>query len=365
MKRFLGLLFICLSYYAQGQNTILNGVSLKADYHCGFLLPEYKLFNYLVNKPIQAFDIELTKDLKGTKLWQRVYHYPSVGLSYYYGSLGNDTVFGKVHVLYPFLSFPLLDRKRILLSARIGVGAAYASHKFDVQKNYYNIAIASNFNIWFRTALDFSYRLNEKINLLSGMTFGHFSNANLEEPNLGLNLWTFYTGANYYIGRRAKRDTTVIPPFKSKNEYAIIAAGSGKHTRRFAERSYFAASLSAEYKRILGYKGALGAGVDFFYDSSIPDEMRREGYTEIKEQYRVKTGVHLSQELIVGDFSLIIQEGIYLGFTDRLNKHIMYNRGIVRYRISKHFFVNLGMKTNLWILDVAELGAGYYFRTKP
>ncbi len=345
------------------QKTAFNDLYLGADYHYGFLLPEYPFFNYLTNDAVKGFDIKFVKDLKGSKLWERTYNYPSVGLSFYHGSLGNDTVFGKVSSVFPFIKFPLLEKNKILISSGIGVGAAYANEKFDLQQNYYNIAIASHFNIWFQAILEFKYRMNKNISFSAGTAFGHFSNANLAEPNLGLNFWTFYTGTAVCISKQSKRNEGAVSPFKKKNEFALIVAGGGKHTRRFADQFYFAGSVSIEYRRILGYKFATGSGADFFYDASIPDEMKRAGISDVKEIYKIKSGMHFSQELIIGKLSVIIQEGIYLGFKDHLSKHIMYNRGIVRYKLTDHIFVNLAMKTNLQVLDVAELGLGYYFTT--
>jgi len=278
--------------------------------------------------------------------------------------LGNDTVFGKVFSVYPFVIFPLIEREKILFSIQIGIGAACSTEKFDVKKNYYNIAIASYLNIWFQAKSGITYKINDKYSVSAGTAFGHFSNANLSEPNLGLNFWTIYAGVNIAVSETTKRNSEPILPFKRKNEYALIIAGGGKHTRRFAEQAYFAGSVSGEYKRVAGYKVAFGGGVDFFYDASIPDEMLRGDISEIKNIYKLKSGMHLSQELIIGKFSIIIQEGMYIGFKDYLYKHFMYNRGIVRYKFSKHFFADIAMKTNLNILDVAEIGIGFYTNRK-
>lgn len=360
-KLFLTFIFLSFLQYSFSQKMRYSNLHLNADYHYGFLLPEYNLFNYLTNDAIRGVEINLTKDLKGDKLWERVYHYPSVGLSFYYGSLGNDSVFGRLSTVYPYIYFPLIQKNHFQLSYKLGVGPSYVTKKFDLETNYYNIAIASHFNIWFRSALDFKYQISNVFSVSTGTAFGHFSNANLAEPNLGLNFWTFYAGADVNISKQTEKNKDIIPGFKKKNEFAFIVACGGKHTRRFAPKSYFAGSLSGEYRRILAYKGALGLGADVFYDASIPDEMKLAGISDVKNIYKVKTGFHTSQELIVGKLSLIIQEGFYVGFTDHLNHHKMYNRGIIRYKFSDHLFVNMAMKTNLWILDVAELGVGYYF----
>ncbi len=355
------LLAVILNTQVKSQTKITDNLHIKADFHYGWLLPEYNLFNYFTNDAIKGLKISLQKDLTGEKIWEMVYKYPTTGISAYYGSLGNDRVFGRVASVSPFISLPLYRKNNLSVYSKTEVGIAYVSEKFDIKNNFHNIAIGSNFNVWFSENIDLYYRINDKISLSAGTSFGHFSNANFAEPNLGLNFWTFYSGIDYYLTKKTKKITDKIPDFIQKNEFAFIIAGSGKHTRRFADRLYFAGSLSAEYKRILGYKGALGAGLDLFYDTSIPDEMRKAGIPEIQEIYKLKSGIHLSQELIIGKLSLIIQEGFYILLTDKLNNQIMYNRGIVRYKISKNLFANLAMKTNLWVLDVAELGLGYYF----
>ena len=359
MKYFFIIFGIIFTQNLTAQKTLFSDIRIKSDYYTGFLLPEYEFVNYFAIDNIKAFDIEIVKDFKGQKLWEQVYNYPSIGISFYHGTLGNNLVFGNVTALYPSISIPLFEKKKFLISSETGIGIAYASEIFNLENNYRNIAVASHFNIWFREALNLSYQINEKFSVSTGTAFGHFSNANLREPNLGLNFWTFYAGADALISRKTEKITKQIPEFIKKNEFALIIAAGGKHTRRFAERSYFAGSFSGEYRRILGFKGGLGTGLDIFYDASIPDEMKRAGKTNIKQIYKLKTGIHLSQELRVGKLSLIIQEGFYIGFKDYLNNRLMYNRGIVRYRISDRLFLNMAMKTNLWILDVMELGLGY------
>ncbi len=58
---------------------------------------------------------------------------------------------------------------------------------------------------------------------------------------------------------------------------------------------------------------------------------------------------------------MAIQEGFYLFLTDKLYQHKMYNRGIIRYKITDRLFINLAMKSNVVVLDVMEAGIGYYW----
>jgi hypothetical protein len=57
-------------------------------------------------------------------------------------------------------------------------------------------------------------------------------------------------------------------------------------------------------------------------------------------------------------FSLSIQEGFYIGLKENTEGKPMYNRGIIRYRISDKLWVRIAMKSHLVVLDYPELGVG-------
>lgn len=367
MKYYLNKFLLCISFIFIFGNTVhsqtnnFSDIKMSAKYHYGLLLSEYPFFYYLVNDNIEAFEYNIQKEASGKKLWHKVHKYPSLGISLFYSGLGNDSIFGKAFTINPYIQFKLSERKKFELKYRLGVGLCYVTHHFDFQENYHNIAVSSPFNIWFNAELSAYYHINPIISFTTGIAFSHISNANMSQPNFGLNNLTLFSGIQANINHTEKIYDYEIPKFKCKNEYSVITAGGIKHTRRFSEQFYFAGSVSFDYKRVLGHKFSLGAGSDLFCDTSIPDEMRREGKTDIKDIYKLKTGLHASQELIMGRLSLIIHEGIYLLLKDELNNNVMYNRGILRYKFSDHFFVNLGVKSKIVVLDVIEIGIGYYW----
>ena len=359
---FLCVLFIFLiDNTGFSQTEKFSDIRLSAKYHYGYLLPEYSFFTYLINDHIDAFEFNIQKKTSGKDLWHKLYKYPSIGFSFIYTELGNNTIFGKAYAVHPYIQFNIFNRKRFDLRYQLGIGMCYATEHFDLIENYHNIAIGSHLNIWFNTELSASYRITPIVSMTAGTAFYHLSNANLAEPNIGLNNLTFFCGIEANFNQNMKVFDDEIPEFNRKNEYSVIIAGATKHTRRFADELYFAASISFEYKRLLGHKFSIGGGSDLFYDSSVPDEMLRNNEPDIKNIYMLKTGLHVSQELIFGRLSLIIQEGIYILLKDELYKNTMYNRGIIRYKFSDHFFANLAMKSNVVVLDVMEIGLGYYW----
>jgi hypothetical protein len=133
-----------------------------------------------------------------------------------------------------------------------------------------------------------------------------------------------------------------------------------KHTRTFESFHYPAVSAGFEIKRRLKYKFSLGAGADFFYDSSVQPQMERL-QREFHPSDAYMTGIHISEEFHFANASVIVQEGVYLGLTEKLFGYFMYNRAIARYHFCNHFFVSLSMKSHLYVLDFPEAGVGVYW----
>jgi hypothetical protein len=183
----------------------------------------------------------------------------------------------------------------------------------------------------------------------------------MKEPNIGINCLTSYVGFGYCLGNSSHPRDHVLKPHERDYRLELTYAFGGKRTRAFQSTFYYTSSGTVELKwepyRVLH----VGIGADLFYDSSTETEMLALDLTDYRKVYDFRTGIHISQEIIYNKVSLIVQEGIYLFLTDRVNHKIMFNRGIVRYAISDHFMVSISMKSHLHILDYPELGLGFRF----
>lgn len=334
--------------------------SVTVNAHSGILLPEYGFIAYLSNDYAHGFEANICRQTSGKTIWERLYRYPSFGLSFFYSSMGNREVFGNQYTLYPYYKIHLLEKDRFRLSYQMGVGASWSTKKFDATDNYQNLAIGSHLNIHYHADFIAAFRTGKKTRINAGLSFNHISNANLSEPNVGLNFCTLFTGLSFDAGKRSLRNRDAVPPFSPYFTYEILACGGMKHTRTFESFRYPAVSLSFEAKRRMRYKFSLGAGADFFYDSSVEPQLVRTGRSFHKSD-AFMTGIHVSEEFHFNRASLILQEGVYIGLTEKLYGYFMYNRAIARYKVSSHFFVNLSMKSHLYVLDFPELGVGYYW----
>ncbi len=358
--RFAGLILmlLLLKSTSYGQAGYPNDFYLKAAYRHGFVLPEYTLFNYLVDEYVHSFELSICKQTTGGE-WAQVYHYPEYGLAFQFSTLGNNEVFGHEISLYPYCTIHILDGGKFSFMNQIGLGLGVVNKKFDQEKNPYNVAVGTHVNLHFNFELNAQYQVQRRLFLYTGVCMDHLSNGNLGEPNLGINFLTFNAGIRYQPGEKSERSRVDLPKHIPTTQAAIILAAGSKHARSFQDRSYFISSLSFEVKRKLSRIFYPGIGADIFYDGATKAEVINFGDSPYKSNNDFKTGIHLEEELVFNKFSIALQEGFYLGLTEKAFNNKTYNRFIIRHRVGDNLFVQLAMKSHVAVLDFLEFGVGY------
>lgn len=335
---------------------------LKAAYRHGFVLPEYSLFNYLVDDYVHSFEVSIGKQTTGGE-WAQVYHFPEYGLAFQYSTLGNDKVFGHEMSLYPYCTIHFLDAGKFSFTNQIGLGLGLVNKKYDQENNPFNVAVGTAINLHFNFELNAQYQVQRKLFLFTGICLDHLSNGNLGEPNLGINYMTFNAGIRYLPREKNERVHIELEKHIPTTQAAIIFAAGLKHARSFQERSYFISSLSFEVKRKLTRIFYPGIGADIFYDGATQAEVRNFGDNPYKSIDDFKTGIHIEEELVFNKFSIALQEGFYLGLTEKAFNNKTYNRFIIRHRVGNKLFVQLAMKSHVAVLDFLEFGVGYTGRS--
>lgn len=339
----------------QAQPKFSDNLKLLVNYHTGYNLPEYQFFTTVTNDYVRSLDVCLIRETHGKNSWEQLFNYPEHGISLFYSSLGNDEKFGRELAVTYFFKVNFNMRKRYHFYNRTGIGLGYVNRIFDLKTNYMNVAVGSHLNIHFNFRMGLNYILSKKLELNSGLSFDHFSNANTHEPNLGINYVTAFGGLCYRIGKETEKLKQEIEPHISKNKVEIFASIGGKHTGVLSTKYNMTSSLSAEMKRSFFRAVHAGVGVDLFYDASIKPALLEAG-KEYKKINDYQAGIHISEAFVYNRFSIILQEGLYLYQVNQ--KHLMYNRGIINYNITNHLSVRISMKSYIHILDYPELGIG-------
>ena len=360
IKPLIIIFYLLYGVHTHAQIINTENLNVMVNFHSGYSLPEYKFTSSITNDYIRSLDLCIYKQTVGKNIWEQYYNYPGYGVSLFYSSLGNDAVFGREFALTFFYKVYFFSKNRFRLFNRTGLGISYVDRKFDLQNNYLDVAVGSNVNIHFNFRIGANYALSDKISLNTGLSFDHFSNGNTNEPNLGINYATGYVGLGYSVGKKVEKQIHKTETHVKENTFAFFASIGGKHNRALTSNYFLTSSYSFEFSRSFSRKFHFGIGSDLFYDSSVEESMKKDS-REYKSSDRFQTGIHLSQSIVYNKFSLSIQEGIYLLLKEKVENHLMYNRGIVQYQVNNHFLIRLAMKSHLFILSFPELGFGYKF----
>lgn len=355
MKRACFIFVFCVliaPLFGQSGNQFL-GLSLGR----GALVPEYSNVTGTTQTLSNTFALEWYRRTIGKSPWEQLYNYPDLGLQLQFQTLGNPSVNGQELSVVPFSRVHFLKHPRWDLVFQFGVGLSYVNRKYDAWKNPENVAIGSHINAHLNVQLLGTYQLTERMELMAGIAFDHLSNANLQEPNLGINSASLRVGAAMQMGENHPRTESTQPNVPKKDRFAILPSFGGKHARALDDQFYFVASFTADYHFLVRKRFFLAAGADFFYDSSTPSEMGPDKTFHQRNYF--ETGFHLSEALRYKHFVFALQEGVYVGLTEPVYGHVFYSRAFVEYHFPKHFFVRLAMKSHLHILEYPEFGVGF------
>ncbi len=358
LHRFLILILIitCVTPLS-AQESMWDNSNVMVNYHYGFNLPEYQFISYLTEKPIQSVDLSFFKATRGKNEWEQIYKYPEFGASLFYSTLGNDDVFGRELALtYFFKVYHNTVDKKLRLYNRIGIGLSYVTKKFEFGENFMNVAVGSNVNIHFNLRTGLNCKLNKHFNLNTGISFDHFSNANTSEPNLGINYVSPYVGLAYKLGKETDITPLELKEHEPKNIFLLYGSIGSKHTRALESSYFLTSSMSLEIQRSLSRAFHFGVGADVFYDTSIKSQV--DDISDYKKSDDFQTGVHISQTIVYNNFFFGLQEGVYVGLTNKAIKKAIYSRGILGFSFNDSFWIRIAMKSHLHILDYPELGFG-------
>lgn len=352
------LMLFCYGSHLKAQDKPSSSYEFGFQYGSGYILPEYQFFNLLTEGPTTNYEFQIQKNSIGRSAWERLYNYPSLGLRFTYSDLGNPDAFGQLWAIYPYFQIPVWRKGNFSIDHQSGIGYCRVNRKFDLEKNFMNVAVGSYGNIHYNTRFNFSYLLKDRYRIQSSISFDHFSNGNTAEPNLGINYVSCLLGLSYVVGGNAQRMEGELPEKDEKIEKELIYAIGGKHSRALASTYYFTSSLSFEMRKKFFRAFHLGAGADLFYDTSVEDQLldRQESFSSLD---RFQSGIHISQTIVYNKLSITFQEGVYLILKEKVEEYPIYSRGILKYRFTEKLSGRIVMKSHLHILDYPEIGIGW------
>ncbi len=350
---FLVFILFCNACYAQLQ----ANYQFALRYHYGFILAHTPSLQQFSQAHFPLYEITFTKLTQGNKDWQRAYHNPDLGLSFFTCDFGKNPILGRGYALFPNITFHYLRKKWVQANFRFGAGVGYIENPFDRLSNYKNNAIGSHFNSAISILLETKYKLSSNANLGIGLAMNHFSNGATKTPNLGINLATANLAFAYTFAEKPLPRHDSSEAFKKHFEYFFVVCSGRKEIAPAGGNKYSVFTASFNIARIHSIRGKWGLGVDVFHDASLLEQFRRDNVNENNRSI-TQVGLNVSWEVIFGKVSFPLQAGVYLHSAYKGNGFI-YNRYGIRYHIKKHLFANVSLKTHYAKADYFEWGIGY------
>ena len=337
--------------------------------HTGYHLYNGTTLDKTVDGGYGAIEARLAWQRTDSVGWQAESGYPSYGVGYYTGFIGDPEVLGKPHAIFGFINFPLSrSEKRNVWEIGQSLGITYNLQPFDAVSNPTNDAIGAPFAVYFNLSFGASYRLTRELDLIYGVDFTHFSVGRITTPNHGLNMYGLNLAFRYHYN--ADQRFVDLDPYSKDQLQARFLRPKKKKSTKLKESSieaYFGfGSVQNEldmgtdnryntFSGVLDYRykfttmHGISVGLDYFYDESLKFD-----YPDDQDVI----GLHVGYDFMFGKWTTRFQWGAYL--EDNKNKESTYIRAAFRYDITPWLFAQIGLKTRDHTrADWAEFGVGF------
>ena len=374
--------------------------SIKLEGIYGNILAHDQHVKELVSNPVTGAELSLEFQTMGEKSWQQFTGFPIVGVGAVWLNLGNPQKLGNAFALYPYISFPLIRTNFFNLSLKAGAGASYLT------KTYYNTntdssgnilpsltgtngAIGSALNVYFSGGGSLEIPITKGFSFMAEYTWNHMSNGSAVAPNSGLNLLNGFVGLRYFPNYKSFQAPTAhyFPRIPRQFSYEIIASGGFRQLYYKDNKTFPIASIAFGVYHPMSNFYRMGLGVDAFYDGAYDGntQFERTYITSNELKNKIRVGVSWQHEILLGRFIAGFDFGLYLydplknlsPYNDAkkgaLHKPLIYSynidnedgwfytRAALKYAVSEHYFLSLGLKTHLQKAEFIEWGLGYVF----
>jgi hypothetical protein len=354
---FISLLFACctLLSFAQKEN---NDFIISSGFHIGTVLLHSKSRELVHGNPM-GIELNFSRPTHGEKRWQRVYHYPEIGVTFLYYDFANHRQLGQGYSIYPFVNFNITQGKNITLKFKVATCLGYVTKKFDAVDNPDNLIIGSHMNGFVNLRFNAQIRLSDQLRIETGIGLTHFSNGAMKLPNEGMNIASVNLGIGYHFNTdniRLIPDTFESP---CQHYHIVTYASIGINSiSRIDQTKYFSEVLSVNLERFKGNKSKWNTGFEIVYSGSRLQEIRRDtsihNYQDIEN---TQLGVKIGYAFVVGRISLPVEMGAFV--YSKPMDGVFFHRIGIRYQFSDHFIACVTLKTQWAVAYFFEWGIGY------
>lgn len=370
----LTLLLLLIGKTASAQLSHRN-YEVEAKVHYGYMYfqnDEYHSALGRYSRHTPSYEFSLHRNTYGEHRWEVLHNYPSIGLTFYYSSFGNDSIaaeLGKVFALYPFINFPITPSENSKLTFKLGVGLSFLTNKFDPKENYHNYAIGSHLNAAVNLSFEYRQRIVDRLHWVTSAGLTHFSNGATRTPNMGINILSVATGLSWYLAPpkahldRRLRPKNYLFEFDGKRHFITdyqYTLGFKDMSQQYGTHQYFFVhDLAANFMFQISERDRLGLGVELVYDNS--DKITKPDW----DMY-LKPGLLISYEMLFNQASFMFNVGLRnnVPLNSPTFGMLFYQKVAARYYFNDNLFATIAFTTYDIKADFISVGIGYHIQHK-
>ncbi len=299
--------------------------------------------------------------------YHQLYDYPIYGVGLYASTFRKPEI-GTPTALYGFFAAPIKAGRfrRWDFSYRISLGLASNFEPYDEENNPLNTLLGTHRNVFIDLGAQANYRLGHHLQLGAGLSFHHFSNGSIRQPNKGINLLPFSATLTYLPYRQTPDFTKKeLPELDERGQLHFHYAFGIKQFDPRNRKRYFKSTAGIYWSYAVGYKWRLGVGGDLFYsDSGNKPEIAGDALNKIGAMFSGGPAFYVDH-VLTRRLYLNGNIGVYIHRND-FNGEIkpVFLRIGTRYNVWKHAYAGVSIKAHTAKADFVEWTMGYTFRRK-
>ncbi len=348
-----------------------SGFGVEPNVIAGKVYKHETKFTLPIPSLTTGLDINLVQRTYGKKAWEKCRRYPTIGLGLCYINYGIDSIYGRCFGMYPNLIVPLITRKNLEWTVRMGDGIGYVTKTFRrvAPVDTINIAIGSHINDFVMFMTDLRYHINQHWDMQLGANITHISDGSYHKPNLGINMIGTHIGVRYSpVTSKPAPIACLSDPLK--NRWLVqVRLGMSLISSYTPGGPLYPVYIASGYvsRRWLS-KNKFFGGIDYSYHDNIYAWLRNNELVPGHEaQNSYKSALFAGNEFLIGRVGVVLQAGVYLKQAyiklDPVYEKIGGNYYFVlkEYGPIKEFFISAFVKTDLTVAEFGELGFGFGF----
>ncbi len=315
----------------------------------GFIIPHSIDVRDVADSYPWGVQAEYARQRFSAKAWDACNCYSKVGIAFSFADFGNPDVLGKSYSTAVFVE-PQLARGKLALGLRASVGASYVTKIFDPDSNSENLFFSRKLNGQLSVGLNLQAKLYQRWIIGTLINYNHISNGGAQQPNKGMNFPVAGMGITYALQDASPMPRSVDRDYKKEWQYHVGLFAASRSVDNFGV---------SERKMMTGiYLGALrtlakmhGAGLAL---ESSHDSMLREKAIQGAPFEPWIVSVLARHHLLFGKFDFNQAVGYYL-YERYFNRHAVFQRYALQYRVAERFQVGFSLKAHLEVAEQMDL----------